>query len=183
MNEIVEARVTYTPEDFMRHAAFMQSRIGLAKKVVFFTLAIFASIFLFLYFANSAKFITAFAKPQNILIFVTAGLLVIGIFILKKYTSKFFLRRSLEKQIKSTPALSVPQHFSFDDEGFYGTNEFASGQLNWQAMVEMVETEEDFYFFMSKNFARFVPKRFFSDEQLNQIRELAKRNLGDKAKF
>ena len=183
MNEIVEAKVTYTPEDFMRHAAFMQSRNELAKYTIFIALAIFACIFLFLYLGNPAQFLTAFAKPQTVLIFVTAGLILTVIFLLKKYTSKFFLRRSLEKQIKSTPALSAPQHFSFDDEGFYATNEFASGQLNWQAMVEMIETEEDFYFFMSKNFARFVPKRFFSDEQLNQIRELAKGKLGDKAKF
>lgn len=183
MNEVVEAKITYTPEDFLRHAAFMQSRNRLAKYTIPLALGIFACIFLFLYFLNGEKFLTTFAKPQNFMIFVTAGLILTIFLLLKKYTSKFFLRRSLEKQIRSTPSLSEPQHFTLDDEGFTATNQFGSGQLNWQAMVEMVETEEDFFFFMSKNFARFVPKRFFSNEQLTQIRELAKKNLGDKAKL
>jgi YcxB-like protein len=58
-----------------------------------------------------------------------------------------------------------------------------SGQTKWEAFIEATETKEDFFFFTSSKFAQFIPKYAFNETQLNQLRELVKSKLGDKAKF
>jgi len=183
MSESVEARFTYTSDDFVRHAEFMRSRNFIAKYAVFIAFSILGCILLFFYLLNPAKFTTAFNKPQNILVFVIPILLLTAWWFLRNKLPRFFLKRSIEKQINSTPALQVPQFVSFDEEGLYATNQFGSGQTKWEAIIETVETEEDFFFFTTNKFAQFVPKRFFSAEQLKQIKKLAKTNLGERAKF
>lgn len=183
MSETVEARITYAPDDFVRHAEFMRSRNPLAKYSVFIALGVIACALLFVYLLDPAKFLTTFTKPQNIPVFVIPVFLLIAWWFLEKNVTRFFLKRNLEKQINSTPTLSVPQLVSFDDEGLFATNQFGSGQTKWEAIIETVETEEDFFFFTTNKFAQFVPKRFFNAEQINQIKGLAKNNLGEKAKF
>ena len=183
MSDELGARITYTPEDFVRNSKYIQSRQGLFKYSFFIAVAVLICILLFFYILNPTRFVQTFSQPKNFSVFIFALLIVGGWWFLNQKTSGFLLKRKFEKQLKSSPALSEPQFVLFDEEGMYGTNHFGSGQTKWQGMNEVTETEEDFFFFTSKNFAQFVPKRFFKAEQINQIRELAKRHLSEKAKF
>jgi hypothetical protein len=183
MSETVEGQVTYTADDFVRHTTYMQNRNFIVRNAVFFALTVFGCILLFFYLLNPAKFTITFTKPQNILVLVIPTLLLIAWWFLKKKSPRFLLRRGFEKQINSSPALRDSQFIIFDDEGLYATSRLGSGQTKWDAMVEVTETEEDFLFFTTNKFAQFVPKRFFTDEQLDQIKNIAKRNLGERAKF
>jgi len=181
MSDELGARVTYTPEDFVRSVRYIQSRQGLLNRPFSIAVFVIICILLFFYIFNPAQFAQSFSQPKNFLVFVFAFLIVGVWWFLKQNT--FFLKRKFEKQIKSSPALSEPQFILFDEEGIYGTSQFGSGQTKWQAMIEAAETEDDFFFFTSKNFAQFVPKRFFKEEQADQIRELVKRHIGEKARF
>ena len=183
MDEQIQSEVTYTFEDFERHYFYMRNRNIWLKYIILLPLILFIPIFLFLYLLDSNKFFTEFSKPEKYSVFIIAYLIVGIIWFLKRNKMSYFQRNSLKKQIDSSPALSVPQIISFDEEGFHGENQFGSGHIYWNVMVEATETEEDFYFFRTPKFAQFVPKRFFTNEQLVQIRELAKINLGDKANF
>ncbi len=176
------ARVTYTPEDFVRNSKYIQSRQGLLKYSFFIAVGVVVCILLFFYILDPARFVQTFSQPKNFSVFIIALLIVGSWGFFKQKTSGFFLKRKFEKQIKSSPALGEPQFILFDEDGMYGTNQFGSGQTKWQGMNEVTETEEDFFFFTSKNFAQFVPKRFFKEKQINQIRELAKKHLSEKAK-
>lgn len=58
-----------------------------------------------------------------------------------------------------------------------------SGETKWGAIIEANETDYDFFFFVSNKVAILVPKRVLAVEQINLLRDLAKKNLGDRAKF
>jgi hypothetical protein len=93
-------------------------------------------------------------------------------------------RWNISRQFKSSPALQQTQHICFDEDGIKGQSSLASGETKWEAVIEAVESKEDFFFYTSKKIAMFIPKRCFSsEEQQNQLRDLIKRKLGDKAKF
>ncbi len=183
MNEEIKSEVTYTIEDFERHYVYMKNRSIFVKYVIFLPLLIFIPVFLFFYFLDPNKFSAAFSQPKNYTIFPLAFLIVGSWWFFTRNKMSFFQKRTLTKQLNTTPSLSVPQTITFDHVGMYGENEFVSGLLKWNAMVEATETEDNFCFFNSPKFAQFVPKRFFSDEQIARIKDLAKRHLGEKAKF
>jgi hypothetical protein len=183
MSEVVESKVIYTPEDFIRHTKYIQKRQFLFRYSALLTVAVFACILLFVYLINPSNFTAAFSKPRNILVLAVPMVFLAAWTLLKRNSPGFLLKRNLKKQFESSPALREMQFLSIDEEGLYGTNQFGSGQTKWEAMVEVTETEDDFFFFTSGKFAQFVPKRFFTPEQQNQIRDLAKRKLGERAKF
>lgn len=183
MNEEIKSEVTYTIEDFERQFVYMKNRNIFLKYIIFLPIIFFSVILLFFYILDPNKFSAAFSQPKNYMVFVIAFLIVGIWWFFRRNKMSFFQKRTIIKQLNTTPALSAPQIITFDDTGMYGENEFASGLLKWNAMVEVTETENDFYFFKSPKFAQFAPKRFFSDEQIARIRELARKHLGEKAKF
>jgi hypothetical protein len=91
---------------------------------------------------------------------------------------------NIKNQIKSSPLLSECNFVIFDESGIKGKTSISSSETNWEAFVKAYETEKDFFFFTSNKLAVFIPKHaFISDEQINQLRELTKTKLGDRAKF
>ncbi len=182
MNGKIQSEVTYTVADFERHYLYLNNRNSLLKYLLLLVFLIVILIFIILLLLNPFKFLAVFSQPKNYLVFVFVFLILGFLWLIRRNKLGFFQKRNLAKQINSSPVLSKPQIITLDEEGFSGENEFGSGNLRWNAMIEVTETEEDFYFFRSPKFAQFVPKRFFTNEQIAQIRELAKRNLGDKAK-
>ena len=183
MNEIIEERITYTPDDYVRNVKYIQSRQVLYKYSLLIPIVVIICMLLFVYILEPNKFWANFLQADKVLVFVIP-ILLIGIWwILRRYSPNFLLKRQIENQFKSSLALREPQYISFDEKGLYGTNQFGSGQTNWEAMIEATETEDDFFFFTTKKFAQFIPKRFFTEEQIIQIRNLTQRKLGNKAKF
>jgi len=183
MNEEIKSEVTYTIEDFERQFAYMKNRNIFLKYLIFLPILFFSAVLLFFYFLDPNKFLAAFSQPKNYMIFVAAFLIVGVWWFFGRNKMSYFQRRTLIKQLNTTPAFSVPQIVTFDDAGLSGENEFLSGVLKWHAIVEVTETKDDFYFFKSPKFAQFVPKRFFTDEQIDGIKQLAKKHLGEKVKF
>jgi hypothetical protein len=183
MTKEIEGKITYTPEDFVRNVKYIQSRQILYKYSLLIPIILLICMLLFVYTLDPAKFRANFLQPDKILVF-GIPISLMGIWwILRKYSPSFLLKRQIENQFKSSPALRETQYISFDEKGLYGTSQFGSGQTNWEAIIEATETEDDFFFFTTKKFAQFIPKRFFTEEQINQIRELAKRKLDNKAMF
>lgn len=108
---------------------------------------------------------------------------IVGVFLFLKYFPNPFLRWSVQKQFKSSPLLRESQQISFDEVGIRGQTNLSAGETRWLAIIEGTETKDDFFFFTSSKIAMFFPKDGLTVEQIDKIRELAMRNLGEKAKF
>ena len=93
-------------------------------------------------------------------------------------------RWNVSRQINSSPAAQQTQRVLFDEDGIETQSLLGHSEAKWDVVIEAVESKADFFFYTSKNIAMFIPKRcFLSEGQQNQLRELARRKLGDKAKF
>jgi hypothetical protein len=123
--------------------------------------------------------------PTRYIVITSFPILALSFLLISvKYFSNPFLKWNMKKQYESSPLLKEPQTISFDDEGINGETYLSSGLTKWAAIIEATETKDDFFFFISNKYAMFTPKRAFSDEdQIEQVRELAKEKLGDKAKM
>jgi hypothetical protein len=99
-------------------------------------------------------------------------------------TMPLFLRREFRKQLKNAPAAQGTQTYTFSEEEIEGVGNLGSSRFKWAAVIKALEGRDDFFFFLSKNFAHFIPKRaFISIEQQISLRALVRDKLGDKAKL
>jgi hypothetical protein len=114
---------------------------------------------------------------------IIIGLMLIApiIYVVKDF--KPFAENSVAQQYKSSPLLHEAQVISFGEEGIESKSDSFASKINWNAIIETAETDKDFFFFTSPKMALFIPKRVFSVEQRDEIKNLAKIKLADKAKF
>jgi hypothetical protein len=93
-------------------------------------------------------------------------------------------RALLERRIQSIPAAFSPQSYVFSDAGMEILGQNKHVELKWGAIVKAAESSNDFFLFVGSSMAHFIPKRFLAGtEQEAQLREILKRNLGEKAAF
>lgn len=186
MRKEIKIEIQYTIEDYVRALSFIQKQIRqrsfyykyesfISVIIVFSTFVI--GIYLL---ANDKKTINYFSV--FIIAFGSALLFGFLIYLVKKI-QPFFLKRSISKQFKSSIILNKSQIMSLNEEGVEGQNSLGSNKIKWEAFLEATETKDDFFFFTTNKFAQFIPKRFFTEEQIKQVREIVKEKLGDKAKF
>jgi YcxB-like protein len=182
MSEKIDLTVQYTAEDYERVTTFMHYRQRTSKFVYVFGMIFFCIFALFVFYV---AIVTIKAGDWFLpTIFICTGIVsLLFAFGLKPF-QRFFNLRNLKAQLKSSPLLSEEKLISFSEEGISGEGNFSNGMTKWEAFIQAGETENDFLFFMSDKSSQFVPKRAFkNDEQQNQLRELVKLKLGDKAKF
>ncbi|HEX8738007.1 MAG TPA: YcxB family protein [Pyrinomonadaceae bacterium] len=180
MSEKIEVEIEYTPEDYARSLKYITNRQFLVKYSLLFIYAIFGCIFLFSYLTDPAAFKIIFSSPLTLVTLLIPILVFTGWWFYAKDKPGYLLKRNIKNQFKSSPALREPKIISFDEEGIYGTSQFGGGLTKWTAFIEAAETADDFLFFTSNKVAQFVPKRFFTSEQINQIRTLAAGNMEGK---
>jgi YcxB-like protein len=181
MDEKIEVTIQYTVDDYSRSLAYIQNRQFITVSFVMPLIIVPAMVFVFLMRNQNKNMGT---KETLIAIFVGLfiGVIVsISLSLLRKYDP--IRRWRLQKQINWSPALKEIKVLTLDEEGIKGSQNLGSGQTKWEAFIEATETKEDFFFFTSSKFAQFIPKYAFNETQLNQLRELVKSKLGDKAKF
>ena len=186
MNERIEIKVNYTADDYARGLRYIQKRSFLFFLPLLLPLIVISGFSLILFLSNPQNFYRAFSKPEGFLPVLIPIVILLPFFYFLKLRKKssFLIRKQYERQIKSSPALQETKTIIFDEKGLKGQQNLGSGETSWDAFIEATETEDDFYFFTAKKTAQFIPKRTFESEfQQHQLRDLAKRKLGDKAKF
>lgn len=185
MTEKIEAEITYTIDEYARALLFIQRRQFLVRYyfVLIPIMILLVSYFVFTLMGDSPHLMSA---ATFIFYAITTGIFALGcgIFIFTTRNSpNFFLKANLRRQFDSSPALQAPKIVTFDDEGMAGASDLGGGITKWEAFTEAAETEALFLFFTSNKFAHFVPKRAFTLQQQEQIRNLTKMKMGDKSKM
>ncbi|MCI0524061.1 MAG: YcxB family protein [Acidobacteria bacterium] len=74
--------------------------------------------------------------------------------------------------------------YVFSDSGLETNNEKSHSHTSWDGFLKAVESKHSFNLFFQRRFFIVVPKRSInSAADLNRIREILKKNFGDKAKI
>jgi hypothetical protein len=74
--------------------------------------------------------------------------------------------------------------YAFSDSGLEASNEKSHSHTNWDDFLKAVESKHSFNLFIQRRFFIVVPKRSIkSSADLDRIREILKKNFGDKAKI
>jgi L-lactate permease len=92
-------------------------------------------------------------------------------------------RRIIRRQLKSNPSAQSPQIYNISDAGISMTGALHNLDLKWEAIVKVLESKQDFFLYISKGVAYFLPKQAFaSGEQEAELRGILRSKLGEKAK-
>jgi hypothetical protein len=88
-------------------------------------------------------------------------------------------RRQLQRVYNETPSLRGPQVYHFSDTGLAITGGSTTVKLEWDAILEAVETKELFLLFTSRRWAHYLPKRAIGDPaEEGELRRFLSNRLG-----
>jgi YcxB-like protein len=184
MNEI-EINSQYTVEDYIRTETFLKN-----SKKLNFAIINFGSLFIFA--CGLFNLFIAFEAFKNgeydkaYITFCLFALVAFGTYKIVSYFVPSLYLRSFRKKIKKhydpDSIAYLEREIIFTEEGIQETNSSGKYLTYWKTISKVVETEEDFYFYLSVS-VRFQPKREISEDQTDLLRILIKANLQDEAEF
>jgi hypothetical protein len=107
-----------------------------------------------------------------------AGFIVVMMFGLVPWLQRWTVRKAYD----ANPAMRGHQTCEFSSDGLKLAGPLSSVSLAWPAILEAVETEEFFLFFVQKAFAYYLPKRAVADGgDITELRSLIRNELGSRA--
>jgi hypothetical protein len=184
MNEI-QIETKYNVEDYIRSYKFLQNLNKPSGFIINFGslfICFFGFVNLFIAFVsiNDHELVKAF------LLMLMAGFVIYSTLrIISLYNSSIQLwtyQKNIENRFDENSVDYVERQLIFNEKGICETHKFGEYLTNWKGILKVVETDEDFYFYLH-NSVRFQPKRDFTDEQLDPLRILIKSNLDEESVF
>jgi hypothetical protein len=170
--------ITYTVDDWVRVLTAMRNRIWWLKYgYLALPVSVFLAALLLVFFDQSESSLSLIELAGiSLLVALVVGLVA---FLAAKFFTPWTIKRSVARQIKSSPAMQAPHSIVLTDASLQISSEFASATINWTAFIEAIETETDFLLYTTKRFCQFIPKRACpSEAEWASIRELVAREVG-----
>jgi len=180
MDEKIAVEIQYNIDDYVRGLEFIKNKSFFYKNNYLITGAIaFITFIIFNLLIN--KDMDSLSLTDVLMVIIGLMLIIPIIYVIKDFQP--FAEKSVVQQYKSSVLLQEAQTISFGEDGIESKSDSSAGKINWNAVIETAETDKDFFFFTSPKIGLFIPKRVFSVEQQDGIKNLAKIKLGDKGKF
>lgn len=166
---MISIEFNYSSDDYVRASRFMRKRLTWWRSISF-TVGIFAPLLAL--FGKRAFLNLAWLAP------------IIAIWLVLLIAMPMYEDWNVRRQVKNTPAAEGLFTCTFSNEGLHLVGSLEEFEWKWEALVRVVESDEDFHFYGSESFVKFLPKRaFISDSQQNQLRMLLKTRIGHKAQL
>jgi len=164
MSDTVVVTGRYSVKDYARANVFLQQRIFLYKYswLVAGQLVLFALVAFF--FIAPYAFASAFFNTFGVIFIVLIPIVSVIQYYRGRYKIPASTIRKMEKQIAETPVMQQSHTIAFSRDGISSTTPISSGNIEWPAIVEIADTEEDIYFFTGKRTAMFLPKWMLADD-------------------
>ena len=90
---------------------------------------------------------------------------------------------NISRQLRNAPAAQGSHTWTIGLDGINIAGPLSRGDLKWEAIIKVLESKEDFFFYTAPKFAQFLPKRsVLGDESLVRLRTLITERLGKKAR-
>jgi len=87
-------------------------------------------------------------------------------------------KMSSRRQFQSNPSAQSPMTIEVSDLGFALNSSYADSKLSWSAFVAWAEGKLVFALLPQPRIYFPIPKRAFTTEQLDEFREILRRNVG-----
>ena len=182
MNQI-SITTKYTVEDYIRTETFLKNLrspssfiINLGSFII--VLALLANLYVFYVSGGGAALESA--------LFLIAILVILLTPLFYNYYNNslklILFKRKVKKNFDPDSIAYVERRIVFDNEGIRETHKFGNYLINWEEISEVIETNEDFYFYLDSTI-RFQPKRDFLQEEIDPLRILIKTNLREDAGY
>ena len=99
------------------------------------------------------------------------------LFALNIYRRCFITANKLKEIVK-------PSKTIFSEQGIESKTPITSSSRDWESYSKIYETTKDFIFFSQENVFATIPKRFFKNQaEIEALRRLVSRKLGERAKL
>jgi hypothetical protein len=168
---MLEVEVDYVEDDYWRAIRFMRSRTWVNWLTSAFFLVVPLVVVVSRYFSNPKEW-----TPWLLLV-------PVAIFLLIFVVGRLIDRQRIRNQVTRTPSARGYHKYIFSDSGIRISSDLSDTEMKWEALVKVIESDEDIFFYQSPAFARFLPKRSLTGEsQLSQLRDLMRAKLGNKVK-
>ena len=96
----------------------------------------------------------------------------------------FDIYRRCFLQAKKLKEIAKPSKSIFTEQGIESKTLTSSSSRDWEGYAKIYETAKDFIFFSQENVFAVIPKRFFKNQaEIEALRELVSRKLGERAKL
>src|SRR4051794_29721246 len=165
---MITAVVKYETEDYVRALRFMQGRWPRLFYLLIWAGMMFFAILSYLRASDSSGW-----DGLPFLVISLAAVLCGVMIVASLFAFRFLERFRIKRQLNSSRVAEGSYSYIFDEQGFSIGGELSQSELKWAAVIKAVETEKDFYFYTSKKFAHFIPKRAFaSTSDIDQVRKL-----------
>ncbi len=183
MQRIVSTRLTYTTDDSLRVAKHIRNQSFVYRNDVWLTsgFVFVAFIVVIVLMANDISAIRILGAT----IFSAVPAILVGgaVFVLRGLVQPWLMSRTIAKFFESSPTASEEKKVMFSDDGILTESDLMSNKVKWPAIGKIEETASDILMYNGKTLTGFLPKRVLTTEQLDGIRELAIKHLGENAKF
>lgn len=172
------ATVIYDAEDFAKAAKYIRSRLP-RRKGALATLLILPVLLIALTFtANPMKAARDLIETSALPILAVPTILGIALYVYlrrRKFSrlEKYLIRRKVDE----SKLIKGEHTVCFSVEGLNSSHVLHSSVTKWSGFIEVVETNEYLYLFTTRRSATLIPKRFFMDDQLRQVRILLQNNF------
>ncbi len=169
-HETVTVEGSFQPADYWRANRFVQNRMPRTWIARIIILVIPSIVILSKYRTDPGEW--------TWWVLLVPAFLVVLLVVVAPLIDRAFLQRRL----KSIPSAFHPQSYVFSDTGMEITGDDKHVELQWGAIIKAAESRTDFFLYVGSNMAHFIPKKFLTQgSQQFQLREILKRNLGNKA--
>lgn len=88
---------------------------------------------------------------------------------------------SAKRQFTRNPALRQPRRVEIGEDGVKTDAGVASSQMSWKAYLRFIESKDTFLLYTSPACFVIIPKRVLQPSQVDELREILKRNVGKEA--
>lgn len=79
--------------------------------------------------------------------------------------------RAIKTNVKSNPSASARQYYEITENGLKNHGEGFSVDLSWEKICKIRVSKSFVLFFVSRNFAYFIPKNLVSEAEIEQVRQ------------
>lgn len=177
--EVVTVKGVYSADDLVGARLYMTRRNPFLRVLRFFPLLV--PVMMAVFYVVSGRITSSNAIGLAVF---SCVMIIVGSLFFSRFISRPIQRFLTRRQMNSSPIMTEEKLFRFDLAGLHWEQESSQGTLDWIGVLTVEENENGFFILTGKNFAHFVPRRFFDGpEDLSRVREIICAALPGKTKL
>ncbi len=107
--------------------------------------------------------------------------LILGLFFMIGFPSLLYYQ--IKKNFNSNKQVQEDIKYTFTPDIILVNGETFNSEMSWEKVYKVKESKDLIFIYQSRQIAYFIPKRYFSGQQLQDFKQMVNRMSGIKIKF